>query len=414
MAAALRGADAIGEIEALLAEGPVTELVRELRDVAEAVFTAADGSHDHTDLAGAVVQVGTIAAAVDAALGAIIDASERTMVVLRHGGGARKLDQFMLANGNNAGVEVRARIRRSKWLRDFRELAEAHADGILSVEHLERIRKGLDNPRTHFLLRRDQRFFVETAMTCDFVDFERACDYWKIAADPDGAEPQEQLASTSVTATRRSDGMVKVDGLLDPLSGQVFLTAWEKHKQQLAVNDDETGIRRSEGQRGAVALLSLVAKGAAREDGSQPDPLINIVMSQAVAEDTMRRLAEHDVSPLPVDPHDADGRCEFIDGTPVHPHLVMWVLGLAALQRTVMTAKGRPLETSHATRNFPKWLKHLGLIRSRGRCEDDGCDAPFPWLQADHQHPHSKAGPNNWANLTIRCRPHNLAKGNQA
>ncbi|MEM7093884.1 MAG: DUF222 domain-containing protein [Actinomycetota bacterium] len=397
-----------------LVDGPVTALVGELRSTARAVFDAADSCRDHRDLAAAVVQVGTVAAAVDAALGAIIDASETNLVVLRHGRGARKLDQFMLANGNNAGVVVRARIRRAKWLRDFPELAAAHADGILSAEHLERIRRGLDNPRTHFLLRRDQRFFIETAMTCDFVDFERACDYWQIAADPDGAEPSEQLAAASVTAKTRGDGMVKVDGLLDPLSGQVFITAWEKHKQQLAVNDDETGIRRSDGQRGAVALLELVAKGAAREDGSQPDPLINIVMSQAVAEDTLRRLAEHDVSPLPVDPHDVDGRCEFIDGTPVHPHLVMRVLGVAALQRTVMTAKGRPLETSYATRNFPKWLKHLGLIRTRGRCEDDGCDAPFPWLQADHQHPHSKAGPTNWANLTVRCRPHNLAKGNRA
>ncbi|MEM7094313.1 MAG: DUF222 domain-containing protein [Actinomycetota bacterium] len=401
----------LGEEE--LVDGPVTALVGELRAVARAVFEAADSSHDHRDLAAAVVQVGSIAAAIDAALGAIVDASERNMVVLRHGRGVRKLDQFMLANGNNSGVEVRARIRRAKWLRDFGELADAHADGILSVEHLERIRKGLDNPRTHFLLRRDQRFFIETAMTCDFVDFDRACDYWKIAADPDGAEPRDHLATTSVTAKKRDDGMVKVDGLLDPLSGQVFLTAWEKHKQQLAVDDDETGIRRSEGQRGAVALLELVAKGAAREDGSQPAPLINVVMSQAVAEDTLRRLAEHDVSPLPVDPHDVDGRCEFIDGTPVHPHLVMRVLGVAALQRTVMTAKGRPLETSYATRNFPKWLKHLALVRTRGRCEDDGCDAPFPWLQADHQHPHSKAGPTNWANLTVRCRPHNLAKGNQ-
>ena len=371
----------------------------------------AESTIDDHDLASAVVDLSTASAVVEAALTSVADAADRTAVAQRRG--ERKLATFVLSRSNASGFEVRARIRRAVWLRDFPEFTQAHADGILTVEHLERIRKGLDNHRTHFLLRRDQQTLIDAARTCDFIDFERACDYWKIAADPDGAEPEEQLAKTTFTARRRRDGMVKVDGLLDPLSGQVLLNAWNNKVQQLAVAEDESGVRMSEGRRGALALLDLVAAGAARADGSQPDPLLHIVMSQRVAEDTIRRLAERDLSPLPVSHDDVDRRCELIDGTPIHPHLALVALTIGALQRTVLGAKGRPLEASFATRGFPKWLRHVLLLRSRGRCESDGCDAPFPWLQIDHKTPHSKGGLTAYLNGQVLCRPDNLAKGDR-
>ncbi len=52
---------------------------------------------------------------------------------------------------------------------------------------------------------------------------------------------------------------------------------------------------------------------------------------------------------VPVHPFDVDGRCEFIDGQPVHPLLVAAVLGLhrfdiATLRRYVMTADSRILD----------------------------------------------------------------------
>lgn len=395
--------------DGVVAPGSVTAHLDRLLTAARELVDVAGSTIDDGDLAASVVDLSSVSASVEAALTAVVDAADRTAVAQRRG--VRRLSKFMLANGNASGFAVRARIRRAEWLRDFPAFADAHADGILTVDHLERIRKSLDGPRTHFLLRRDQQTLIEAAATCDFVDFEHACDYWKLAADPDGIEPQEQLAATTFTARRRPDNMVKLDGLLDPLSGQVFLTVWEKTMQQLALDESDTGLRQSEGRRGALALLTLVSKGAARADGSQPDPLVHVVMSQRVAEDTIRRLAEHDTSPLPIAHDDVDARCELIDGTPIHPHLALVALTIGALQRTVFDARNRPLETSSPSRNFPKWLRHILLLRSRGRCESDGCDAPFPWLQVDHIHPHSKGGLTTYLNGQIFCRPDNLAKG---
>ena len=160
-------------------------------------------------------------------------------------------------------------------------------------------------------------------------------------------------------------------------------------------------------------MLRLITRGAARADGSQPDPLIHIVMSQKVAEAALERFAFGADVPVETDPFDIDGRCELIDGTPIHPKLALSVLGVAALQRVVFGSKSRELDVSYASRGFPKWIKHILLLRSRGRCENDGCDAPFPWLQTDHRHPHSRGGSTRYDNGQILCRPCNLAKGNR-
>lgn len=435
----------------LVPVGRVSAALAVLQEAAAAVSQACAFSADHRDLVQSVTALPQVDAVVDSALSAVLDAARLRGVAQQEG--FRRIDQMVLARSNASGASVRTMARRGEWLRDFNEFSDAHGAGTLTVDHVEKIRRGLDSPRTHFLLRRDQSMIVEAAQTCDFRDFERFCDYWKLAADPDGAEPRDQLARTRFSARRQADGMVKLSGLLDPLSGQTFLSAWERQVQQLALAEEQdpsvapvavgpvadaapdgcggavapgdgcgdavgtahtvrsVGDPRRHGRRGAQALLQLVAKGSARADGSHPEPLVHVVMSLRVAQDTLRRLAQPDPAPLPVNHHSVDGRCELIDGTPIHPFLVATVLGVAALQRTVMDARGRPLSTSHPTRAFPKWLRHLTLLRSRGRCESDGCDAPFPWLQLDHRHPWSLGGPTSYQNGQALCRPHNLAKG---
>ncbi|MEM7093924.1 MAG: HNH endonuclease signature motif containing protein [Actinomycetota bacterium] len=119
------------------------------------------------------------------------------------------------------------------------------------------------------------------------------------------------------------------NGDVSPFPGSGWIIHFE-------LSIEQTGTRRTEGQRGAVALLQLVAKGSARSDGSQPDPLIDIVMSESVAEDILRRLTE-----------------------------------------------------------------------------PDGCDAPYPWIQIDHDQPWSKGGVTAYRNANVFCRADNLAKGDR-
>jgi hypothetical protein len=138
-------------------------------------------------------------------------------------------------------------------------------------------------------------------------------------------------------------------------------------------------------------------------------PLINIVASSTVAEQTLARLDDDSVE-IGLDFQDPDGRCEFVDGTPVHPAFLLAAFGTAVFRRHVFGARGRPPDVSVNARSFPTWMKNAALIESRGRCSSVGCDAPFHWLEADHKKPHAKGGETSLGNVQSLCRPENQAK----
>ena len=146
-------------------------------------------------------------------------------------------------------------------------------------------------------------------------------------------------------------------------------------------------------------------------------------MSEKVAEDLLARTFGHETpdgeSPLDVDPFelpidwdDIDGRCETIRGTPVHPKHALGLLLIGKLRRTVMNTESRVIDLGEDARFFNQAQRNALLIQSRGQCVD-GCQSPFAWLEADHEHPHSKGGQTNLADGAMRCRPSNHAKGDR-
>jgi len=336
--------------------------------------------------------------------------------------GYRTVDQLV---GDRTGADprqTRADVRLGRWIDDFELLSESFGAGDTLTCHVEHLRRSIHNPRTRKQLIDDQALFIEFAADYDFADFEAACLYWKNANDPDGAEPKEQIGSTYLRARKRGDGCVKIDGLLDPLMGDSFMTMWEHEKQKLfrsdQTNDETLGAfnqldPRGEGQRGARALMALMTRGFARADGTFPVPLINVVASHGLIEELLIRLSQPSNDLLPLAFGDIDKRCELIDGTPLHPAYLLATLGLATFRRQILTAAGRSIDVSVNARCFTPWQKQALLVQARGRCTSPGCDAPFAWLHADHTHPHSKDGPTKLANGNIKCGPHNLAKGNK-
>jgi len=131
--------------------------------------------------------------------------------------------------------------------------------------------------------------------------------------------------------------------------------------------------QRSIGRRNAEALVALAAKGSLRADGTMASPLIQIVASAKVAENVLKRLDDDSVD-IGLGYDDPDGRCEFIDGTPVHPAFLLAVMGVATFRRHIFGAESRP-DVSVNARAFPQWMKDAALVESRGRCTSVGCDA---------------------------------------
>ena len=75
-----------------------------------------------------------------------------------------------------------------------------------------------------------------------------------------------------------------------------------------------------------------------------------------------------------------------------------------------MNAKSRTIDLGHDVRLFTTAQKQALLVEARGHCTTTGCDAPYPWLQADHRHPHSRGGPTNLDQGQIKCSGDNHRK----
>jgi len=334
--------------------------------------------------------------------------------------GQRTIGQYVAARTNSRSFDVDRVTKTAKWLRDYPILEAAFGNG-LTLGHVEQLRKIDTTFDTHIKLRGDQQFFVDTAALCSFSGFVQVCAYWLVHIDPDGKEPTDQLEKNRFGIRTGTGGSGIFTGECDAITSQILRTAIDHEAEKIRKTDKESGIERTVGQRKAAALRALVERGFARKDGSFPVPLGNIVMSLEVAQWALETLAGADPGDhVPVHPTNVDGRCELVDGTPIHPFLAVQALGLinpdgtanpVTLRRYVMEADSRILDVSVNARIFPEWMRTGALVQSRGQCEVHGCDAPHSWLQIDHVQPVHHGGQTRFDNAEPECRPDNQAKG---
>jgi len=311
-------------------------------------------------------------------------------------------------------------------LRDFPILEAAHGHE-LTDPHIDHLRKLDSNYENSIKLRDDQQFFIDTAASCSFAGFVVACEYWFVMVDPDGNEPKDQLESSTFRVSKGRGGRGELKGQCDAVTAQAITTAVDHEAEKLRHQDKQAGCERTESQRRMAALATLVKRGFARQDGTYPVPLANIVMSQQVLDWALTTLNDDatgaptdPIDTVPVHPHDVDGRCELIDGTPIHPFLAVHALGLVDrngtanpinIRRYVLDANSRALDVSVNARIFPQWIRTTAIIETRGQCATHGCDAPHGWLQTDHIQPSAHGGQTRHDNAQPQCRPDNQAKG---
>ena len=285
--------------------------------------------------------------------------------------------------------------------------------GDTSPRHVNHLRK-TENIRVFAAMQRDQAMFIDFAHKLEWNQFKNAVKYWLLVNDQDGPEPEDFEAGNSCTMTRMADGRVKLTVVLDPLSGQTVAHQIETETGFLFDQDQEDlSTTRTVTQRRARAFTNLVERGAGRSETSSK-PLVSVVMSLKVLENTIAQIAkapdDRDFTSV-LDAEDVDGRCEFIDGTPVHPADALVMLMTSRIRRQVLTAKSQTLDASTEARLFPEWMKQIRLVEARGQCETAGCDALFEWLRADHHKPFSQTQLTQLEDLRAICNPDNQTKG---
>ncbi len=139
-------------------------------------------------------------------------------------------------------------------------------------------------------------------------------------------------------------------------------------------------------------------------------PLIDLVIGYQLAQNVLERLQDPNVEPVEPSTTDPDRWCHTLDGTPVHPVHAAVLLAIGRIQTSIFDRQRNVRSIQSKSRRFPPWMRHILLLESKGRCTTNGCDAPFPWLQADHIKPASRGGPTTLNNGQTLCAPENHLK----
>ncbi len=314
------------------------------------------------------------------------------------------------------------------WLRDFPEVGAALTAGTLSRAHVEALRD-VDNARTNHFLIRDQQMLIDAAAEFVWTDWVNLITYWLNAADPDGELTDPTNPGYGMRVHTKANGDVHVTMRMDPITGEAFLTMHDAELKKLETNErsalknDPHAPVTSAPTKNLDALLRLMARGWRRNDGSYPDFLVNIVMSERVAEDLLARAFGHldpdGANPLDIDPFevpiawdDIDGRCETIRGTPIHPKHALGIVLAGKLRRMILDADDAVLNQGQDIRLFTKEQRNALLVQQRGQC-NLGTQTPFRWLEADHIKPSSKGGPTDLKNGQMINGAENKAKRDQ-
>ena len=204
-----------------------------------------------------------------------------------------------------------------------------------------------------------------------------------------------QRAGRFLAAARTTDGMVHVQGLLDPAAGDVVLTAL-----RAATPVPERHDQRSATQRRADALVDICAGWLATGD----TPVAGGMRPQVQVTVSLRTLRDQPGGSGAGAPLLGDVPV-LADGQPVTPGQARKVACDAGVIPVVLGGDSEPLDIGRLTRIVPVGLRRALGLRDGG-CRFPGCDRPPTWCDAHHLHHWADGGSTSPDNLILLCPFH--------
>jgi Domain of unknown function (DUF222) len=149
--------------------------------------------------------------------------------------------------------------------------AQALTNGDISVAHASVVAAGTQELANHVVTEAEP-VLVDAARRLDPPRLRRVLAHLRLVADPDGADQarERRHAGRWLRLIPSFEGMVAIDGLLEPEAGQTVLAALEPLVRPTGADDP-----RSSGQRTADGLCELARRhlegvGCPRPVGSAP------------------------------------------------------------------------------------------------------------------------------------------------
>jgi hypothetical protein len=262
----------------------------------------------------------------------------------------------------------------------------------------------------------DEELLLAAARLHSVRDLGRAVAFWRMRVEVErGDDPEETLlARRRLHASVLLDGMVRVDGDLDPETGESLLTALRAVMDAEARAPGADQDPRTPAQRRADALGEVCRQWLDRPDrpivaGERPHVTLTVAVESLAGEDRTAAL-----SGMAADGAAPDGALSH-DGVPEPPHLdhvgpvttttARRLTCDAAVMRIVMAGPSEPLDIGRRTKVVSPPLRRAVIVRDRG-CRFPGCDRPHTWCDAHHVVHWADGGPTSFDNLLLLCRPH--------
>jgi hypothetical protein len=182
-------------------------------------------------------------------------------------------------------------------------------------------------------------------------------------------------------------GMVRIDGELDPETGQVVMTSLRSvldAKARSGPGDGRTPAQARADALGELCRQSLDRGGRPFVGRERPHLVVKLVPETLTGGGAPAELEEAGVI-----------------GTQEARRLACD----ASITRVVLRGSSEPLDLGRRTPVIPPAIRRAVVVRDQG-CRFPGCDRPAPWCDAHHARHWADGGPTSISNLVLLCRPH--------
>jgi hypothetical protein len=355
-------------------------------------------------------------------------------------------------------AHTNVRTARALFRGPLTQTARALTDGQLSPAHASVLAVGTQELPAQVTVEAEP-VLVEAARRLDPPRLRQVIGHLQLVADPDGAEAKAERHQQrrGLWLAPTLEGMVALDGLLEPEAGQTLLAALEPLARPASAADDRSG-----GQRRADALAELARRALEggrlpQTGGVRPQLTVTVELESLLGRpgalggevgwagpltpEGCRRLAcdgavtrvlvtRHGAGPdthpddlgdhghtHPSGHHELGGHQAQDDSCGRHGHLdpggegglAEWLRTAAKRLPPVLGgAPTQPLDVGRTTRVVQPAQRTALAVRDGG-CVFPGCDRPLAWCEAHHLVHWLDGGPTDLDNLALVCRAHHRA-----
>lgn len=281
------------------------------------------------------------------------------------------------------------RVRTAAALEEMPSTREALAAGAVSPCATQALVAARESHPVEF--EGAEETLVEAARTLSVRGLRQAVAYWRQPLDGPRSlrEAEWRWGERRLHVSNTLDGMVRMDGNLDPETGQTVLTAL-RAVEDADARDANEGEVRSSSQRRADALGEVCRQWldlANRPNVAGQRPHVTVVMDVEALEGKL------------------GVRSEFEDTGPIHPEIAKRWACDASIARVLTRGRSESLDVGRQTPVVSPAIRRAVVLRDRV-CRFPGCERPHSWCDAHHVVHWADGGPTAVTNLALLCRRH--------